>query len=223
MNSIERISEEVFKRIREVEKQLGEKQRIEKEIKVKEDLIDDLRNKRKIYVQAKRVLELAYEKLRRETMSGIERLVNKALEPIYKDLSFRIELEDKRNRNTARFVVKNLSENLIFEGNPLDIHGGSVSQIISLALRISILEKSINPRLEGPLILDEPLTFLDEKSKRAMVEFLRKVSEVLKRQIILITHDRILMEAGDKIFYVEMKNGESSVREIEDEENIKEI
>ncbi len=223
MNSIEKINEAVFKRIREVEKRLGEKQRIEKEINIREELLKDLQNRKRIYTQAKRVLELAYEKLRRETMSGIERLVNKALEPIYKDLSFRIELEDKRNRNTARFVVKNLSENLIFEGNPVDIHGGSVSQIISLALRISVLEKSVNPKLDGPLILDEPLTFLDERSKRAMVEFLRKVSEVLKRQIILITHDRILMEAGDKIFYVEMHGGESKVREIEGEEDIKEI
>ena len=45
----------------------------------------------------------------------------------------------------------------------------------------------------------------------------------MKRQIILITHDRILMEAGDKIFYVEMHEGESKVREIEGEEDIKEI
>lgn len=223
MNSIERISEEVFKRIREVEKKIGEKERIEKELKSKEKLFEELEDKEYVYTQAKKVLELAYERLRRETMSGIERLVNKALEPIYKDLSFRIELEDKRNRNIAKFIVKNLMENLIFEGNPIDIHGGSVSQIISLALRISVLEKSINPRLEGPLILDEPLTFLDERSKRAMVGFLRKVSEVLKRQIILITHDRILMEAGDKIFYVEMKNGESKVKEIEGEEDIEEI
>ncbi|HON83779.1 MAG TPA: ATP-binding protein, partial [Caldisericia bacterium] len=96
-------------------------------------------------------------------------------------------------------------------------------QIISLALRISILEKSINPKFEGPLILDEPLTFLDEGSKKLIGEFLKKVSEILGRQIILITHDRILMEIGDKTFYVKIKDGVSKIEEISDLSEIDEI
>ncbi|MGB9878856.1 MAG: hypothetical protein ACPLGZ_02615, partial [Candidatus Pelagibacter ubique] len=162
-------------------------------------------------------------KLRVSTMQGIENLVNRALKTIYKDLTFRIELDEERNRNIARIVVRKESGDLYFEGDPLDTSGGTVSQIISLALRISILEKSINPKFEGPLILDEPLTFLDEGSKRLIGEFLKKVSEILNRQIILITHDRILMEIGDKTFYVKIKDGESKIEEISDLSEIEEI
>lgn len=223
MNSIENLESRFFLSYQKIERKIGERDRIKKEIDEKLKELNDIDNKRRVYNEAKRILEIAYEKLRISTMQGIENLVNRALKTIYNDLTFRIELDEERNRNIAKAVIRKESGDIYFEGDPLDTSGGTVSQIISLALRISILEKSINPKFEGPLILDEPLTFLDEGSKRLIGEFLKKVSEILNRQIILITHDRILMEIGDKIFYVKIKDGESKIEEISDISEIEEI
>jgi|YelNatPaOPRAMG01_1025707.scaffolds.fasta_scaffold03522_4 DNA repair exonuclease SbcCD ATPase subunit len=223
MNSIENLESRFFSSYQKIERKIGERDRIKKEIDEKLKELNDIDNKRRVYNEAKRILEIAYEKLRVSTMQGIENLVNRALKTIYSDLTFRIELDEERNRNIAKAVIRKESGDIYFEGDPLETSGGTVSQIISLALRISILEKSINPKFEGPLILDEPLTFLDEGSKRLIGEFLKKVSEILNRQIILITHDRILMEIGDKTFYVKIKDGESKIEEITDLSEIEEI
>lgn len=223
MSSIENLESRFFSSYEIIERKIGERDRIKKEIDEKRNELNEIDNKRRVYNEAKRILEIAYEKLRVSTMQGIESLVNRALKTIYKDLTFRIELDEERNRNIAKIVVRKEGQGEYFEGDPLDTSGGTVSQIISLALRISILEKSINPKFEGPLILDEPLTFLDESSKKLIGDFLKKVSEILKRQIILITHDRILMEIGDKTFYVKFVDGKSEVEEVSDLSEIEEI
>ncbi|MGQ9845782.1 MAG: hypothetical protein ACUVQN_06220 [Caldisericia bacterium] len=223
MNSTENLESRFFSSYQKIERKIGERDRIKKEIENKNRELTEIEHKRRIYTESKRILELAYQKLRISTMQGIENLVNRALKTIYNDLTFRIELDEERNRNIAKAVVRKESGDLYFEGDPLETSGGTVSQIISLALRISILEKSINPKFSGPLILDEPLTFLDEGSKKLIGEFLKKVSEILDRQIILITHDRILMEIGDKTFYVKIKDGDSKVLEINDISEIDEI
>lgn len=223
MNSIENIENNFFKIYQFVERKLGERERVKKEILEKENELKKIEKERVILKKSEEILKNAYERIRKNTMEGIEILVNKALKKIFDDLVFRIELEDERNKKVAKPLIKKITQNFEFEGDPINTSGGTVNQIISLALRISILEKSFNPRFEGPLILDEPLTFLDEGSKRKIGEFIKSVSEYLKRQIILITHDRILMEIGDKTFYVTQENGESIVKEIENIEEIEEI
>lgn len=223
MNSIEIIENNFFKLYQTVERKIGERERIKKEISEKESELKKIEKERDILMKSGEILKNAYEKVRKNTMEGIESLVNKALQKIFDDLIFKIELEDERNKKVAKPLIKKITQDFEFEGDPLNTSGGTVSQIISLALRISILEKSLNPRFEGPLILDEPLTFLDEGSKRKIGDFIKSISEYLKRQIILITHDRILMEIGDKIFYVTQEGGESKVQEIESIEEIGEI
>jgi DNA repair exonuclease SbcCD ATPase subunit len=223
MNSIENIENNFFKIYQFVERKIGERDRIKKEIEEKENELKKIEKNRIILKKSEEILKNAYEKVRKNTMYGIELLVNKALEKIFDDITFKIELEEERNKKVAKPIVKKLTKNFEFEGDPLNSSGGTVSQIISLALRISILEKSLNPKFEGPLILDEPLTFLDEESKRKIGEFIKSLSEYLNRQIILITHDRILMEIGNKIFYVKSENGESIVKEVQSLDEIKEI
>lgn len=223
MNSIEIIENNFFKLYQTVERKIGERERIKKEISEKESELKKIEKERDILKKSSEILKNAYEKVRKNTMEGIESLVNKALQKIFDDLIFKIELEDERNKKVAKPLIKKITQDFEFEGDPLNTSGGTVSQIISLALRISILEKSLNPRFEGPLILDEPLTFLDEGSKRKIGDFIKSISEYLKRQIILITHDRILMEIGDKIFYVTQEGGESKVQEIESFGEIGEI
>ncbi|MCX8094946.1 MAG: hypothetical protein N3D74_01960 [Caldisericia bacterium] len=223
MNSIEIIENNFFKIYQIVERKIGERERIKREISEKEDELKKIEKKRFILKKSEEILKNAYEKVRKNTMEGIESLVNKALKKIFDDLIFKIELEDERNKKVAKPLIKKITKKFEFEGDPLNTSGGTVSQIISLALRISILEKSLNPKFEGPLILDEPLTFLDEASKRKIGDFIKSISEYLNRQIILITHDRILMEIGDKIFYITQENGESKVQEIKSFEEIGEI
>ena len=86
-----------------------------------------------------------------------------------------------------------------------------------------LVGQTFNCRLHNTFIWTISESEIHEGSKKLIGEFLKKVSEILGRQIILITHDRILMEIGDKIFYVKIKEGLSKIEEISDLSEIDEI
>ncbi|MBC7106618.1 MAG: ATP-binding protein, partial [Firmicutes bacterium] len=94
---------------------------------------------------------------------------------------------------------------------PQDARGGGVVDVISLALRVALLQ-TVRPPLPGPLMLDEPGKHVSEEYARSLALFLKSVSEMFGRQIVLVTHNQHLAEVGDRAFVVEMRDGESVVR-----------
>ena len=78
------------------------------------------------------------------------------------DIEFLIELDELRGKANAEFYVINSTEDMIIKTKPELSRGGGVVDIISLALRIAFLQIH-KPRIEGPLILDEPAKHLSEE------------------------------------------------------------
>jgi len=66
-------------------------------------------------------------------------------------------------------------------------------------------------KVEGPLILDEPFKHISEHYIDRVAEFLKQVSSAFGRQIIMITHNRHLIEVADRWYKVSWNNGISSV------------
>jgi DNA repair exonuclease SbcCD ATPase subunit len=83
--------------------------------------------------------------------------------------------------------------------DPLGSRGGGVVDIVSLALRIVILEL-YTPRIDGPLMLDEPTKQLSKEFSDRAAELLRAISERTGRQIILVTHDPVLAKEAEMRF-----------------------
>jgi len=81
--------------------------------------------------------------------------------------------------------------------------------IIGFALRIVLWSMQI-PRSRNIFIFDEPLKFCGSLSVKAAM-MLKKLSEELKFQVLLVTHDDSLIEACDRVWLITNENNKSKV------------
>lgn len=142
----------------------------------------------------------------------IENLTTRSLEYIFKeDYKFEIELSEKRSNPSADFYILEENENGQVRTKPELSKGGGIIDIVSLALRLSFME-NYRPKIEGPLILDEPGKHVSEDFVHDIGTFLLEFSKQMDRQIIMITHDPHLAEIGDRTFVVSKNDGISQVQ-----------
>lgn len=147
----------------------------------------------------------------------VEELVTKCLQFIFEtDVEFLIELTESRGISQAEFFVISNYDGYKVKTKPELARGGGVIDIISIALRIAFIQIH-KPLVEGPIILDEPGKHVSSDYIFNLGEFLKQTSTMFRRQIIMVTHNNYLSQICDKSFYVEIKNGESSIKELETE------
>jgi DNA repair exonuclease SbcCD ATPase subunit len=128
-------------------------------------------------------------------------IVQSAVEyPFGDEYEFYLEFESKRGRTEARLFLKDEFNN---EFSPMDANGGGLVDIISFALRIAIwsIDHQVNG-VDSVIVLDEPFKFLSNGIKPLGAEMLRKLSEELKLQILMVTHEDTLMDIADRVFVV---------------------
>lgn len=162
----------------------------------------------KVSVLFQKTSEFAREQSKRQ----IEDTVTKCLQFIFEtDIEFLIELSESRSVPVAEFCVQsNYPEGYSIKTKPEISRGGGVVDIISLALRIAFLQLN-QPKLSGPLILDEPGKHVSNDYIFNLGEFLKKSSNLFDRQIIMVTHNPHLSQICDKAFHVTNKKGISKV------------
>lgn len=158
------------------------------------------------------LLQKSADYARQQSKEQLEMLVSNALQYVFgPSFRFSIALSDPSSKNvSAEFYAVTEWEGRTIENKPQDARGGGVVDIISLALRIAVLE-SMRPRMEGPILLDEPGKHVSEDYIVPMVEFLRSISESLDRQILMVTHNTHLSESADQAYHVRLRSGESEV------------
>ncbi len=161
--------------------------------------------------QVKTLLQNTAEYAREQAKQQVELLVTHALQYVFgPEMEFAINLEVLRGRPEADFRVISTYGNLMVNNRPEDSRGGGVVDVISLALRLALLQ-SYQPPIDGPLVLDEPGKHISEDFVANVAEFLKYVSQVFDRQVIMITHNRVLTEIADRAYKVELKDGRSLV------------
>jgi len=166
-----------------------------------------------VVIQTREVFQSAAEKAREQAKEGMERVVSWALQSVFgPEISFEVSLEERREQPEADFfAVSTYGGTTPVRTEPTEARGGGVVDVISLALRCVLLERT---RMGGPLILDEPGKHVSEEYARALGELIRAMSEEAGRQIIIITHNTELAETGEIAYRVELRNGESQVMPI---------
>jgi DNA repair exonuclease SbcCD ATPase subunit len=158
------------------------------------------------------LFQLSSDHARTQAKQQLETLVTNALQYVFGSaFRFEIELSDHGGNPTAEFYVVTEWEGQTVKNKPQDARGGGIVDIVSLALRIALIE-TIKPRLKGPIILDEPGKHVSEDYIVPMIEFLKSVGETFGRQIILVTHNTHLTEAADLAYHVRLSGGRSEVQ-----------
>ncbi|CCJ33815.1 hypothetical protein [Caloramator australicus] len=128
-------------------------------------------------------------------------------------MEFFIDIKEKGEKIEAEFYVISEQNNNKIITKPQDSRGGGVVDIISLAIRIAMMEIHY-PKIEGPLILDEPAKHVSDDYIVNVAEFLKNVSSMFNRQIIMVTHNSHLLESGDYVYRVTLNNGISLAEKI---------
>lgn len=184
----------------------------------KEKILEDTTNRLKkneeeigIYKDVNLLFEKVSVIARKKIKDEIELLVTHGLRSVFEDpdIKFVVSFISRRNQIEADFYLEWVEAGKRIKGNITDTYGGGVVDIISVILRLIVLELALIP---GPLFLDEPGKMISEQYIPNFGKFLIELSKTFGRQIILITHNEVLSEYAAKTFNVQLnEKGESIV------------
>lgn len=164
--------------------------------------------------EAQLLLQKTSEEAREYGKKRLEEVVTSALQFVFgPDVHFEIELTEVGGKPQAEFYLVTTRGAEEVRTRPTESNGGGVVDIISLALRIAVLQIHHDPHINGPIILDEPGKHVSEEYAEKMATFLQQMSNYFGRQIIMVTHQPYLAEVADKSFEVQMVGGKSQVNE----------
>ncbi len=197
-----------------ISKEQGKKEKILEQIQEYENLIQEIEYEIQLMEKVSILLQNTAEFARNQAKIQVESLVTNCLQYIFENnVEFKIEINELYGKPNAEFYVLTKTEESIIKTKPELSRGGGVVDIISLALRIAFLE-IYKPKIEGPLILDEPAKHVSEEYIFNVADFLKKTSELFNRQIIMVTHNNHLSSIGTKAYRVYMKESKSYLEEI---------
>lgn len=197
-----------------VSKEQGKKEKILEQIDENKELIKNIQSEVDLVGKVSLLLQRTSEFARSQAKNQIESLVTNCLQYIFESsIEFEVEIEELYGKPNAEFYVTTKIDDTIIKTKPEQSRGGGVVDIISLALRIAFLQVH-KPKIEGPLILDEPAKHVSEDYIFNVADFLKRTSEMFERQIIMVTHNNHLSSIGTKAYKVYMRGTESSLEKI---------
>lgn len=189
--------------------QKGKKDQLQTQKEKLEESLQNILNNIDILEKVRILLKKVSEFAREQSRQQIESLVTNCLQYIFNsNIEFKIEIDEVRNRPEAEFYVLSNINGDVIRTKPQEARGGGVVDIVSLALRIAMIQCS-NIDIQGPIILDEPAKHVSEEYITQVSEFLKQVSRLFKRQVIMVTHSKHLSAVADKSYRVEMAEGVS--------------
>ncbi|OZV12960.1 ATPase [Tissierella sp. P1] len=195
-------------------RELGKRDKIKEQLEVQKDALQNIEYELDLLSKVNILFQKTSEFAREQAKSQIESLVTKCLQFIFEsDIEFLIEIEEQRGKSNAEFYVINKIEDILVKTKPELSRGGGVVDIVSLALRIAFLQIH-KPKIQGPLILDEPAKHVSDEFIFNVADFLKQTSELFNRQIIMVTHNHHLAAIGSNAYRVDIKGSESTVTKI---------
>lgn len=168
-----------------------------------------------IWQQVQVLFSKVSEFARAQLKARIEETVTAALQAVFErdDIAFEIEMRTVNNQPAASWQVVSMHGDTAVAGDPESSRGGGVSDVVSLALRLALLELS-RPRVKGPVLLDEAGKHISAQYAPNVAQFLKQYAAKTGRQIILVTHMGALAEVADVSYRVSQENGVSEVTRI---------
>lgn len=168
-----------------------------------------------IYEQVQALFGKVSEFAREQLRIKITATVTAALQAILErdDISFEIILRTVGGQPAAQWEVQSLYGDTLVAGDPESARGGGVSDIVSLALRLALLELA-RPKPQGMVMLDEAGKHISREYLPNVAEFLKQYAQRTGRQICLVTHADPLAEVADVSYRVTQVDGISAVSEV---------
>ncbi|GAB6098666.1 chromosome segregation ATPase [Halanaerocella petrolearia] len=211
-NIIKQLETDIETKKEEYHNRKAEKKILEQRKKKKLTELTEYKEERELLEQVNIFLQEVSKYAREQARQQIELLVTQALQAVFgAGFSFEIEIEKKRNSFSAQFYVVSETGEEQIKNIPQNARGGGIVDVVSLGLRVAILETLRRPKVAGPLVLDEPAKHVSQEYITNVAKFLKTINERFNRQIIIVTHQQHLGQIADQAFKVELKAGESRI------------
>lgn len=181
-----------------------------------ESRIENVKRDRMHLEQVSALLVKTADSSREAGRQRMEKVVTRALQSIFgHEFEFGILMEESGGKPSAKFVVRSIGENgEVIENEPQDSRGGGINDIVSIALQVATLVVYNEPKIQGPILLDEPGKHVSEEYVVKLGEFLAFISKTFNRQINMVTHQPHLAMTADKTFVTQIVGGKTVVKEI---------
>ena len=171
----------------------------------KEKLSDDLRNtikKEKTYEEAVDLMKKIVESMSTSQIEHLQNLINSALETIFFDRQYSVDLvvTELRNTNNLQILLSETNEDGTVVKTKLADNGYGVKSIIGFILQVYFI---IYHKEYPVLFLDEAFGTLSSQ----YVPYLKVLMDELAKKygfiFVLITHDTRFMDVADKTYLVD--------------------
>jgi len=164
-------------------------------------------------VKLERVSELFKLLIDREitnNVKAVEQLLTEGLRAVFddQDLWVQAEVEAKHGKVHVELVTyQRQPDGNIVSGVSNEAFGGAVTTVQSVLLRLSVLLR----RDQRPVIfLDESLPAINQAYIGNMAKFLQSLCSRLGVDILMVSHDPLLIEAAHKAYSIRKDDGQAT-------------
>lgn len=191
-----------------LERLKGQYGQIENDILTNKKSIRNSKKELRKYEEAKEIIREVGIKTQEQLQYHISDITSLALEAVFND-PYELKIEFVQRRNKTECDIYFIRDG--YKVDPINASGGGAVDIASFALRIASWSLQ-RPHSRATIILDEPLKWIDESLRDKGSAMIKKVSEKLGIQFIIITHDPMLTTYADKVFEVKIKKRVSKIK-----------
>lgn len=195
----------------QLERQKGSRDQISRDLESAKTNIKSFEQEISFSEKAQAIISCVARATQNELQYRIEEPVSLALSAVF-DNPYKMiaDFQTTLRGTTECHLGFKRDENIV---GPLSSSGGGVVDIASFSLRIGAWSLG-QPRSRAVIFLDEPGKWVSRNKIGLMGQMIKETAKQLGLQIILITHISELIEIGDKILDISIKNGISEVEEI---------
>lgn len=187
----------------------GAKGRIQRQLTEARESKERLANRLKMIEEAQVFLQSVAQNTQEKLKFQIEDVVNLALESVFpNEYVFQMNFNVSRGKTEAELVFTDRRTGQTID--PMEASGGGVVDLTCFALRIS--GYALESGTDNLIILDEPFKFISRDLQERAGEILKKLSEKMNLQIIMVTHIPEFIDVADRVFLV--KKGSDGVSRI---------
>lgn len=191
----------------QLERQKGQQLQIQNTITQTTQTVKEKKRSLRQHEQAREIIREVGLKTQNQLSFHISDITSLALEAVFSDpYQLTVEFVQRRNKTECDLYF-------VRDGNrvdPLAASGGGAVDVASFALRIASWSMQ-RPKSRSVMILDEPLRFLSADHQEHASQMIKKLSEKLGIQFIIITHEPILAAHADKVFETKIRKGVTQI------------
>lgn len=143
-------------------------------------------------------------------VQAVEKLLTEGVKAVFddQDLWVEAEVEAKNGKVSVELITNQRNEDgTVVQGVSNDAFGGAVTTVQSVLLRLSVLLR----RGQRPLLLlDESLPAFDQNYVGNMAKFLQSLCSRMGVDVLIVSHNPLLVEAAHKAYQIRKDNGEAT-------------